>query len=578
MRIHARLDPEGEAIRLTSPATPPERLSRLLRTADPPIRARRRHGEVVVSFADAARLDTIPAEVDFDASTQRALENRATVNVRADEVLAECRRLLGAGPDEARRMIGDSRVGSILDDHQALNVAIMAVPRGWGTCVFDEQGTGKTVTVIAAYDVLVERDEADVLIVVAPKSMISEWANEFQRFTGGLYRVAVIDGTPDERARGISSGADVVVVNYESTKTLAQLLRLLARRSRAILVIDESFFIKNPDASRTRAVRQLREWCERCFVLCGTPAPNSPRDLIAQFNLVDFGRAFRGADIDESDRGLAAQQVRRVLDDRAFYVRNLKRDVLPHLPSRSFTEVKVSLTPQQQAAYEAALNDLVIDLRSASDREFARNLTSYLERKTTLLRICSDPSPLVPGYDEVPAKFAALDELLDGLIKGAGEKVVLWSFYRASLERISERYAPYGVARVDGSVADASTRRDAIRRFQEDEETMLFVGNPAAAGAGLTLHRARIAVYESLSNQAAHFLQSLDRIHRRGQERDTEYVTLLADGTIEEAEYERLLEKADRQADLLQDATGPRLTRTMLLNELLSIDPHRDRV
>src|SRR5205085_12106594 len=119
----------------------------------------------------------------------------------------------------------------------------------------------------------------------------------------------------------------------------------------------------------------------------------------------------------------------------------------------------------------------------------------------------------------------------------------------------------YGVARIDGSVVSTTERRDAIRRFQNDDDTMLFVGNPAAAGAGLTLHRARVAVYESLGAQAAHFLQSLDRIHRRGQERPVEYVALLCSGTLEEPEYARLLEKADRQADLLGDPPAGRPTR-----------------
>ena len=72
---------------------------------------------------------------------------------------------------------------------------------------------------------------------------------------------------------------------------------------------------------------------------------------------------------------------------------------------------------------------------------------------------------------------------------------------------------------------------------------MLFIANPAAAGAGLTLHRARFAVYESMSNQAAHYLQSLDRIHRRGQEREVEYITLLCEDTVEVQEYARLTDK-----------------------------------
>jgi len=112
-------------------------------------------------------------------------------------------------------------------------------------------------------------------------------------------------------------------------------------------------------------------------------------------------------------------------------------------------------------------------------------------------------------------------------------------------------------------------RRDAVRRFQDDDETMVFLGNPAAAGAGLTLHRSALAIYESFSNQAAHFMQSLDRIHRRGQARDVEYIVLLCDGSVEEQEYDRILRKVDQQADLLGDPEPYRPTREMMLGELL---------
>ena len=82
---------------------------------------------------------------------------------------------------------------------------------------------------------------------------------------------------------------------------------------------------------------------------------------------------------------------------------------------------------------------------------------------------------------------------------------------------------------------------------------MLFVGNAAAAGAGLTLHRARYAVYESMSNQAAHYLQSLDRIHRRGQDRPVEYLILVCEDSIESLEYERLLRQESDAQTLLRD-------------------------
>jgi SNF2 family DNA or RNA helicase len=98
---------------------------------------------------------------------------------------------------------------------------------------------------------------------------------------------------------------------------------------------------------------------------------------------------------------------------------------------------------------------------------------------------------------------------------------------------------------------------------------MVFLGNPAAAGAGITLHSARLSIFESTSNQAAHYLQSLDRVHRRGQSRPVEYLTLVAGGTLEEVEYARMRDKAVAQADLLRDAAEPLLTRELLLAELL---------
>jgi SNF2 family DNA or RNA helicase len=99
---------------------------------------------------------------------------------------------------------------------------------------------------------------------------------------------------------------------------------------------------------------------------------------------------------------------------------------------------------------------------------------------------------------------------------------------------------------------------------------MLFAANPAAAGAGLTLHRARIAVYESMSNQAAHYLQSIDRIHRRGQTRDVEYLILLCDKTIEVDEYERLITKERFAQELLGDRVEEPITRQSMLSEALN--------
>jgi SNF2 family DNA or RNA helicase len=539
------------------------------RLLDAGVRARRYEGGLEVRLHDAPGLLASGLVGEWDPWARRLAENRTDVSTRVEAVRQAVDRIRAGGAGLARTLVADCTVADLLDDHQAVNVAALTVDGSWGGCVFDEQGTGKTVTLIATFDVLVERGLTDTLLVVAPKSMVAEWREEFRRFTGDLYRVVVAEGSWRAKASALFAGADVVVVNYETLVTLRDEIVRFARRTRLTLAVDESFNVKNPDAARSAAAAHLREWCTHAFVLCGTPAPNRAEDVVAQFDLVDLGMTFAGLRPDK-DRDTAHQQVARRLHERGLYVRNTKSRVLTDLPARSFTEVEVTLTGKQQAAYDAATRDLILDLQSVDDAAYTRRIETFLERRAALLRICADPTPVVPGYDELPAKVAVLDELLDRLLRAEGEKVVLWSFYRSSLERLAQRYRYHGLVRIDGSVTDTGERRDAVRRFQHDPDTRIFLGNPAAAGAGLTLHAARYAVYESLSNQAAHYLQSLDRIHRRGQARDVHYVTLLARDTVEESEYRRLRIKAVAQADLLGDPPDQPPTRRMLLEELLA--------
>lgn len=542
-------------------------LLRALRSARPPLRSRKTDDGVRVSMQDAWQLSGIPTlRLDWDPLARVAVENRRRAASVADNVLARARLLLDDGVPAARRAIGDWSAPIGLDDHQVVNVAVMTLPDGWGACIFDEQGTGKTVTTMAAFDLLVERGESDTLVLVAPKSMVGEWQREFARFLGDVYGVVTLDGDRQERSDRLHSGADVFVMGFDTAVAHELEIRLLAERRRAVLVVDESFNIKNPAARRTDALRRIRELCRRCFVLCGTPAPNRPTDVVSQFDLVDFGQTFHNL-APADDRDAEREAVAARLAARGVYTRNVKGVVLPDLPTRAFRDVQLDLEPVQRRAYDAALRDLVIDLEAADDGRYRREILSFLERRLTLLQICSNPSTLLKGYEETPGKLLALDVLLDDAAS-TGDKTVVWSFFRASLDAIRTRYAHHGLVVIDGSTP-AAERRVAVRRFQEDDDVRIFVGNPAAAGAGITLHSARRAVYESVGNQAAHWMQSLDRIHRRGQTRDVEYVLLVTRDTVEKSEFARLRRKAGDQAALLGDPGTAIPTRQELLADLL---------
>lgn len=456
-----------------------------------------------------------------------------------------------------------------LDPHQVQAVAAIVIPELQGIALFDEQGTGKTITTLAAFDVLKSQQRVRKMLVIAPKSVIGSWRSESIRFLGGEIRVSVASGPSAVRRQAILRAHDILIIGYESAVREEGLLRTVlgAYPAAYLLVMDESFFIKNRMTARARSVGRLRQLCERALVLCGTPAPNSPFDVINQIDIADRGTAFNGKHISK-DRTGALKEIKKGLEN-AIVLRRLKADVLPHLPSKHCVRLHVELAPAQRKLYENARGELISAVRHVGDREFSRQLSSFLARRVLLLQICSNPRSVDPLYEEVPAKLRALDRLLNEIVEQQHEKVVIWSYFRASLNAIAERYATYGLVRIDGSVTSIEDRISAVDRFQHDSSVRVFLGNAAAAGAGITLTAAHHAIYESFSNQAAHYMQSVDRIHRRGQTAQVLSHILIARETIEDREYARLTDKERAGRELLGDNYSETITRDRFLSDLL---------
>jgi SNF2 family DNA or RNA helicase len=441
---------------------------------------------------------------------------------------------------------------NVLEPAQASAVGAMTVPGLLGLCLFDEQGSGKTVMTIAAFDELRAANEIDAMIVVCPKTMVSEWPKDIARFLAPECQVEIAEGDQRQKYETAQRKFDVLVTNYEGVEPMLVYLMASASTKRYLLVVDESYYLKNGESYRSEIVNKLRSKCRKCFVLCGTPAPNSAHDLVNQFDLADLGYTFGGfkkSNNAEKDW----DKIASLVDTKGVFIRRLKPDILKHVPEKNFHVLSVELAGKQALMYEKAKSALELELRSLNNESFKKSLLTYFQKRAALLQICSCPSSIDPTASEVPVKYIVLDELLERLVS-QGRKVVLWSFYRKSLDEIMARYSKYHPVRLDGSVTSSVAKGEAVRSFQEDPSTMLFVGNPAAAGAGITLHAAYDAVYISYSNQAAHYLQSLDRIHRRGQVADeVNYYLLICKNTIEETEVVRLRGKEVRQHDLLGD-------------------------
>lgn len=498
------------------------------------------------------------------------LQNRALMALNVMEAQSSAKSEVAEALECPYHALNDYEEVWRLDPHQVEAVAAMTVPSLQGMALFDEQGTGKTICALAAFDVLRQRGLASHLLVVAPKSVLSVWKDEIANFLKDRYSVKTVVGRQAKPLELLQSEVDVLIVSYETVIRASVILQgLISTKERDfMLVVDESYYVKNPVAQRSQAVAKLRQWCKRAYVLCGAPAPNSPIDVVHQMDIADAGTTFSGVSIPD-DEDSASIVVQKALGSSAIYLRRLKEEVLPSLPVKNIKKVFMELQPVQASLYEHALQDLVVDVRRVDDTYFKKHLGKFMARKWALLQICSNPGGIDPLYSEEPAKLLALDQIVRTIVEDRGLKIVLWSFFRHSLQAIAKRYARYGVVRIDGSVDSIEERALAIQRFQNDPSVMVFVGNPAAAGAGITLTAASHAVYESFSNQPAHYLQSVDRIHRRGQQNPVTSFVLISRPTIEQREFDKLIEKERRGHALFGKRPVEPVTREGFLKDLL---------
>ncbi len=225
--------------------------------------------------------------------TRRAGKNRERVRDTATSVPQ--RAVERASREELLAGLPDRPMLTLLDDHQLRNVALM-VRRRLGRVHLRRAGHGQDADV----DRSIRRARgARTRPTCCWSSPRSRWSASGRPSSAGS--PATSTASQSSKAAG-AAGRGARLRRRHRRRQLrgrrraANDLRLLAGRSRVVLAVDESFNVKNPEAARTAAVGDLREWCVRCFALCGTPAPNSPRDLVAQVDLVDFGYTFAGVD------------------------------------------------------------------------------------------------------------------------------------------------------------------------------------------------------------------------------------------------------------------------------------------
>jgi SWI/SNF-related matrix-associated actin-dependent regulator 1 of chromatin subfamily A len=382
------------------------------------------------------------------------------------------------------------------------------------TFIADEQGLGKTVEALAA----IEADDAFPAIVVCPASLKLNWEREATRWLPHR-AVTVIDGRV-----AVPPTGEITIINYEIVAAHREALGRLRPRA---LVVDESHYVKNPQAKRTKAVRRLADAVVADglrLALSGTPVLNHAEELVAQLRVIgrleefgsgaQFARRFRG---EQSEERLHWHLRRRC------FVRRLKSEVLPQLPAKRQVVVPVALGNDRE--YRLAEDDVVawlrtqpLDLRELNAKIAATLRAERLAQLGTLQRLAA--------RGKLSAALAWIADFLE-----SGEPLVVFARHIEVQEAVLARFPD--AAHLLGR--DSTAARDAtVEAFQSADGPQLLIAATRVGAQGITLTRASNVAFLELEWTPAMHDQAEDRCHRIGQHDAVTAWYLLAADTIDE--------------------------------------------
>jgi hypothetical protein len=509
------------------------------------------------------------AGADVAAGGESAASEADWAQVVAGPWLAETLRGLRS-PEGLGRIDPGSALNGTLRPYQQVGVRwlYLLAKLGLGACLADDMGLGKTIQILSLLLVLRKqnRGERKPSLLVAPASLLANWASELERFAPSLSSLiahpsalpaADLMTLAPERLQDV----DLVITSYGS------LLRIpwLAEASWRLVVIDEAQAIKNPDAKQTRIAKMLKAQAK--FALTGTPVENRIGDLWSIFDFINPGLLGSSKEFSNFVKRLEDRPhnpyapLRELV--RPYILRRLKTDktVIADLPDKTEVKAFCQLSRKQAALYKQAVEELTEALDGADGIRRKGLVLSFLMR---FKQICNHPSQWLGDgawSEEDSGKWARLRDIAE-VIAAKQEKVLVFTQFR-------EMTAP--LAAFLGSIfgraglvlhgeTEVKKRKDLVRRFQEEEAVPFFVLSLKAGGAGLNLTAASHVVHFDRWWNPAVENQATDRAFRIGQNKNVLVHKFVCRGTVEEKIDQMIESKRQLSKDLIEGGADLLLT------------------
>jgi non-specific serine/threonine protein kinase len=469
---------------------------------------------------------------------------------------------------------------------------------GLGACLADDMGLGKTIQVLSLLLVLKQETDGKEAgarlkpsLLVAPASLLANWASEIARFAPSLKAVVVHPsaapaaarkGSGNNASKGKSesksdgaidlTGADLAITSYGY---LARRPELEATAWR-LVVLDEAQAIKNPAAKQTKTVKQLK--ADARIALTGTPIENRLGDLWSIFDFINPGLLGSSKQFSSFVKALAERPenpygpLRNLV--RPYILRRLKTDksIIADLPDKTEVKAFCPLSRRQAALYQQAVQDLADKLDSADGIQRKGVVLASLMR---LKQICNHPSQWLGDdswAEEDSGKLGRLREIAE-VIADKQEKALVFTQFK-------EVTAP--LAAFLGSVfgrpglilhgeTEVRKRKELVARFQEDDDVPFFILTVKAGGAGLNLTAASHVIHFDRWWNPAVENQATDRAFRIGQTRNVLVHKFVCRGTVEDKIDQMIESKKQLAGDFLSGGADVAMLTEMKDDDLLKL-------
>jgi SNF2 family DNA or RNA helicase len=422
---------------------------------------------------------------------------------------------------------------------------------------------------------LYDKGKVDGALIIAPKGVIKTWYEQElpTHLPNHIENVTVlwqsnITKTQQEKLDGLfetETSLHILIMNVEafSTDKGVKFATKFLNSHRTLMAIDESTTIKTPAAKRTKNIIKLGKNSKYRRIMTGSPVTKNPLDLYSQCEfldpyLLDFTSyyAFRNRYAEMKTMHLRGRSI-QVVDEfknlgelsetlQNFSYRVLKEDCLD-LPPKNFTKRHIVLTPDQRKIYE--------QMKKAAMAVLNGKVTTTMTVLTQLMRLhqitCGHFTADDGSIQLVPNN--RITELMNILEETEG-KAIIWANYQRDvneiIKHIVKNYGERSVVDYYG-LTPQEERQDNIRKFQNGDECRFLVGTTQTGGYGITLTKANTVIYYSNGYDLEKRLQSEDRAHRIGQNKNVTYIDIICEKTVDEKIVKALRNKINIASEVL---------------------------